>query len=169
MRGVIMMFLIVLVAAFGLAWLLPVPGRRSVRDAARVGMALAFIFAGASHLFMPTPFVQHLPTWVPQRHALIYLTGLLEIAGGLGLLTAQPWRRYVAVLIALYLVAVFPSNVYVAVADVAVDGQPGGWYPWLRLPFQLLFIGWVLWSTSALPRRGRVAPRRMVATSSASR
>ena len=163
-----MIFFVVLLAAFGAAWLFPVPrGRRSLRDAARVAMALAFVVAGASHLLMPTPFVQHLPTWVPQRHALIYLTGLVEIAGGLGLLTAQPWRRSVAVLVALYLVAVFPSNVYVAVADVAVDGQPGGPYPWLRLPFQLLFIGWVLWSTPALPRTRRATPRRVVAASSA--
>jgi uncharacterized membrane protein len=57
-------------------------------------------------------------------------------------------------------VAVFPANVYVAVADVAVDGQPGGWYPWLRLPFQALFIGWVLWSTAAPREVHQAAERR---------
>ena len=122
-----MLFLAVLLAAFVVVWFIPSHGRRrSVRDAARVAMALAFVVAGASHLLMPTPFVQHLPTWVPARHALIYLTGLLEIAGGLGLLGPRRWQRPVAALIALYLVAVFPANVYVAVAHVAVDGQPGG-------------------------------------------
>jgi uncharacterized membrane protein len=123
-------------------------------------MALAFIFAGAAHLLMPAPFVQHLPTWVPARHILIYLTGLVEIAGGLGLLGPRRWQRPVAVLVALYLLAVFPPNIYVAVAQVAVDGQPGGVYPWLRLPFQALFIGWVLWSAHALP----AAPRRRLGT-----
>jgi uncharacterized membrane protein len=86
---------------------------------------------------------------VPARHALIYLTGVIEIAGGLGLIGPRRWQRTVALLVALYLVAVLPANVYVAVAGVAVDGQPGGWYPWLRLPMQALFIGWVLWSTPA--------------------
>jgi uncharacterized membrane protein len=42
---------------------------------------------------------------------------------------------------------VFPSNIYVALAGIDVDGQPGGAYPWLRLPLQLLFIGWAFWST----------------------
>ena len=112
-------------------------------------MALAFVIAGASHLLMPTPFVQHLPTWVPERHALIYLTGLFEMAGGIALLGARQWRRHVALVLALYLVLVFPSNVYVAVADVAVDGQPGGWYPWARLPFQAVFIWWLVWSAPA--------------------
>ena len=158
-----MLFLAVLLAAFAVAWVPPSHGRRrSVRDAARVAMALAFIVAGAAHLLMPTPFVQHLPTWVPARHALVYLTGLLEMAGGLGLLGPRRWHRPVAALIALYLVAVFPANVYVAVANVAVDGQPGGVYPWLRLPFQALFIVWVLWSTHALPSGHRVRGTRRV-------
>jgi uncharacterized membrane protein len=149
-----MIFLIVLLAALAIAWLIPAHGRRrSVRDAVRVAMAIAFVFAGASHFLTPTPFVQHLPTWVPERHAVIYLTGLVEVALGVALLRATRWRAEVAALIALYLLAVFPANVYVAVRDVAVDGQPGGWYPWARLPFQALFIWWVLWSAEALPRR----------------
>ena len=159
------MFFIVLLVALATAWLIPSGGRRRPpRDAARIAMALAFVFAGAAHLVMPTPFVQHLPTWVPARHALIYLTGLVEIAGGLGLLGPRHWRQPIAVLVALYLVAVFPANVYVAVADVAVDGQPGGWYPWARLPFQALFIVWVLWSAHALPAARRVTgtPRAAV-------
>ena len=126
-------------------------------------MALAFVVAGASHVVIPTPFVQHLPTWVPERHALIYITGLLEVALGVGLLGPRRWRRPVAALIALYLAAVFPANVHVAVANVAVDGQPGGLYPWLRLPFQVLFFVWVLWSAYALPAARRLSHRRMTA------
>jgi hypothetical protein len=34
-----------------------------------------------------------------------------------------------------------------------VAGQPGGLYPWLRLPLQVVFIGLALWSTGATSRR----------------
>jgi uncharacterized membrane protein len=119
-----MTFLLVLaVATSAAAAGLALRRRFSTRTAARIGMALAMAFAGISHLLMPTPFVQHLPGWVPLREELVLLTGLLEIALGL------------------------PANVYVAVAEVEVDGQPGGAYAWLRLPLQLLFIAWALWST----------------------
>ena len=47
---------------------------------------------------------------------------------------------------------VFPGNVYVAVFDVEVDGQPGGAYPWVRLPLQVLFIAWALWCTREASR-----------------
>lgn len=109
-------------------------------------------FAGASHLFLATPFIQHLPTWVPLRAEIVFVSGLVEIALGIALLLPPPARRRVGLVLALYLVGVFPGNVYVAVFDVDVDGQPGGAYPWVRLPLQLLFIAWVLWSTREAAR-----------------
>ena len=143
-----MIFLLVLALATSAAAAVLVLRRRfSARTAARVGMAVAMAFAGIAHLLMPTPFVQHLPTWVPMREELIFVTGFVEIALGAALLGQQPLRRWAGLALAGYLAAVFPSNVYVAVAGIDVDGQPGGAYPWIRLPFQLLFIAWALWST----------------------
>jgi uncharacterized membrane protein len=110
-------------------------------------MAIAMAFAGASHLVLATPFIQHLPPWVPVREEIVLISGLVEIALALALLLPPPTRRRAGVALALYLVAVFPGNVYVALFDVQVDGQPGGAYPWVRLPLQLLFIAWALWST----------------------
>jgi uncharacterized membrane protein len=130
--------------------------RFSARGAARIGMAIAMAFAGAAHLFLAAPFIQHLPPWVPLRAEIVLVSGLVEIALGIALLLPGPTRRRVGIVLALYLLAVFPGNVYVAVFDVEVDGQPGGAYPWVRLPLQLLFIVWALWST----REGRVPAAR---------
>ncbi len=122
-------------------------GRFSPREAARLGMAIALAFAGASHLFLAAPFIQHLPPSVRLRAEIVLFSGLVEIALAVALLLPHPTRRRVGAVLALYFVAVFPGNVYVAVFDVDVDGQPGGLYPWVRLPLQLLFIAWALWST----------------------
>jgi uncharacterized membrane protein len=156
-----MIFLLVLVIATGAAAaVLALRRRFSVRLAALAGMAVAMAFAGVSHLLMPTPFIQHLPTWVPMREELILATGLVEIGLGGALLLRQPLRRLAGLALAGYLVAVFPSNVYVAIAGVDVDGQPGGAYPWLRLPFQVLFIAWALWSTRDTETSESGAPTR---------
>lgn len=148
-----MIFLLAL--ALATATSAAVLGRRhqfTPRHAARWGMAIAMAFAGASHLFVATPFVQHLPSWVPLRAEIVLVTGLVEIALGIALLLPPPTRRRVGVALAAYLLAVFPGNVYVALFDVEVDGQPGGAYPWVRLPLQLLFIAWALWCTRAASR-----------------
>ncbi len=143
-----MLFLIALSIGTALAATLQ-GARRSARSAARVGLAIAMVVAGVSHWLNPVPFLQHLPPWVPGAEALIFTTGGMEVILGLALLLRQPWRRRAGLALAAFLVAVFPANVYVAVAGVEVDGLPGGWYPWLRLPFQLLFVAWALWSTAS--------------------
>ena len=126
--------------------------RFSPRESARLGMAIALAFAGASHLFLAAPFIQHLPTWVPLRAEIVLVSGLVEIALAIALLLPHPTRRRVGVVLAMYFVGVFPGNVYVAVFDVEVDGQPGGAYPWVRLPLQVLFIAWALWCTREASR-----------------
>jgi len=152
-----MLFLILLFVAYAVLWPFT---RHSLtlgsrwRSALAVGMAVA----GVMHFVTPLPFVQHLPAVIPMREAVIYASGVVEIALGLALLGPSRWRPYVGILLAAYLVAVFPGNLYVAVSGVAVDGQPGGIYPWLRLPFQALFIGLALWSTHAFS----VVPARFV-------
>lgn len=144
-----MIFLLVLALATTAA-LLVLRGREP-RTAARWGLGIAMVVAGLAHLANPTPFEQHLPDWVPGARALVGATGIIEIALGIGLALVRSRRRLVGLVTAAYLAAVFPANVYVAVAGIDVDGQPGGIYPWLRLPFQALFIAWALWSTAEPP------------------
>lgn len=127
--------------------------RDPLREHARRGLAVAMGVAGVSHLVSPTPFLQHLPTWMPGREAVVLASGLVEIGFAAALLGPRRWRRATGLSLAAFLVAVFPANVYVAVTGVEVDGLPAGPYRWIRLPFQALFVWWALWSTDARPRR----------------
>lgn len=155
-----MLFSLILVITTIVAWML---GRRSSAwpDHARRGLAAAMVIAGTGHLLGPEPFLQHLPAWVPAREALVFGSGLVEIGLGLALLSPARWVA-AGRLLALFLLAVWPANFYVALAGVDVAGQPGGIYPWLRLPLQVLFIGWALWSTrrsvAVAPGEARGAP-----------
>jgi uncharacterized membrane protein len=154
-----MILLAVLVGVLLVAMLVPRRGRRSVRDAARVAMAVAMVFSGVSHFAATTAFVQLLPEFVPARTTIILVTGVVEILLGIGLLPRRR-RREVALLLVAYLVAVFPANVYVAVADVRLDGLGGG-NPWLRLPFQAIYIAWVFWAVPGTLEPARALIRRL--------
>jgi uncharacterized membrane protein len=141
-----MMFLLILASA---ACVAAAFGRGSGWPTAlRRGVAVAMVFAGFAHLAKPDPFIAHLPTWVPARELIVATTGVIEIAFGAALVGPVRHRRGVGRLLAAYLVAVFPANVYVAVADVDVNGQPGGVYRWLRLPVQVLLVWIALRSTT---------------------
>lgn len=167
-----MTFFVVLAVATVAAWALPRRfGERTARVAARRGMAAALVIAGVMHFVRPESFLAYLPGWVPAPDLLNAASGAMEIAGGLALITgSERFRRLTGIALAVYLVAIFPANVYVAVAGITVPGLPSAWgYPWLRLPFQALFVWWVLWSTSPTknPRQrsrleGRFTPRSLV-------
>jgi uncharacterized membrane protein len=138
-----MILLVVLVAAFAASYLVLRHGRH--RDAARWALAVAMMFAGVSHFLDPASFVRMLPEFVPYRDAVISGTGVIEVLLGVGLLIPRRRRREVALALIAYLIAVFPANVYVAVTDVPIEDLGGG-NPWLRLPFQAIYIAWVLWA-----------------------
>ena len=159
-----MQFFALLVIAFGVGWLLPPRlGGRSVQDAMRRAMGVALLFTGVPHLAMPESFRVYFPGWVPVVDALVYATGAVEVVGGLALF-GRRYRAQVGLAVAAYFVLVFPANVYVAAAGVE-QSLPGlldaSWYPWVRLPFQALFVWWVLRSTQPPAPAGRSiqAPR----------
>jgi uncharacterized membrane protein len=105
-------------------------------------LALFFIVAGALHFVFPDPYLRMVPPVLPWHKALVWISGVAEIAGGIGLLLPS-WRSSAAWGLVLLLIAVFPANIYMAVAHVPYAGLLGkSWLQWLRLPLQLPLIYW---------------------------
>jgi uncharacterized membrane protein len=97
------------------------------------------------HFSNPARFLPMMAPFLPWPLGLIYLSGALEIIGGVGL-AIGPTRRLAALGLAALLLAIFPANIYVAFSGGSVEGLPqAGWYYWVRLPFQFVYIGWALW------------------------
>jgi uncharacterized membrane protein len=98
---------------------------------------------------VPGPF-----SWELKRIA-VWVSGVFEIAGGLGLLVPRLRRISGLGLVALYVV-VFPANIHIAVSDLPFLGAPT-WAKWARLPFQALFIAWA-WRCARPPASDAKAP-----------
>lgn len=111
----------------------------------RVGLALMFLFTASGHFAMTRPMSQMLPPWVPGRMAIIYVTGILELAGAVGLLIPQTYRIAGTCLL-LFLVGVLPANIYAAFKRVDLGGHgQGPKYLLVRVPLQLVLLGWTYW------------------------
>ncbi len=130
----------------------------SWREAGLIAVVIMFLFTGSTHFTaMKHDYAAMLPSPLSGNLGIIYLTGVLEIAGALGLLVPRT-RRLAGICLVLYLVAVFPGNVYAAVNDVPFRGEPPTPL-WLRTPSQLFFIGMVLWTAVRRPLERAEAPR----------
>lgn len=127
--------------------------RTLVHRVFRYLLAACFIGAGVLHFVIPDFYVAIMPPYLPWHLELVWISGVFEILGGVGVLFPQPLRRQAAWGLVALLVAVFPANLHVALNDVAVGGAPASpVFNWVRLPFQLVFIAWVLWCTKPLER-----------------
>jgi uncharacterized membrane protein len=103
---------------------------------------MLFIFTGLSHFFMPEEMAQLLPPVIPMRIELIYITGVLEILGAIGLLIPG-LARLASLGLILFLIGVLPANIYAAFNYVAFGSHElGPIYLLARIPFQLFLIGW---------------------------
>ena len=98
-------------------------------------LALAMTGVGILHFTDPKPFVRIVPQFMPNPLALVYLSGLFEILGGVGLVVPIALTQRIAAwgLVALF-IAVFPANVYMAMAQIPLGNkQMPVWALWARL------------------------------------
>jgi len=115
------------------------------RRIALILLAVAFVFAGSNHFVNPDFFVAIMPPYLPAHLELVYLSGVFEIAGGIGVLIPRVRSLAGWGLVAL-LVAVFPANLHMALNPESFsDVSPGALYT--RLPIQVLLIAWAYWAT----------------------
>lgn len=114
----------------------PSRGRRS-----RLVLGLAFIGAGVNHFVMPRAYEAIVPpSMKDSAKSLVAISGVAEVAGGMGVLL--PWTRRLAglSLIAL-LAAVFPANLHMARESERFSRIPR-WALYARLPLQPLMMWW---------------------------
>jgi uncharacterized membrane protein len=112
----------------------------SLRRRAPLALAAVFGTSGVVHLVRPQAFAAIMPRAIPEEHhtALIYASGVVELACAAGLVRCTRWAAAASV---VTLAAVFPANVQMAL-DAGTGRQPGladnRVVAYGRLPLQLV-------------------------------
>ncbi|CCH00591.1 hypothetical protein FAES_2582 [Fibrella aestuarina BUZ 2] len=102
-------------------------------------MAAIYIVAGLLHFIRPRTYLAIMPPYLPAHKALVFWSGVAELALGLALLLPA-LRTWAAWGIIALLIAVFPANVYMATGE-KFQKIPA-WVRWGRLPLQAVLIWW---------------------------
>ena len=119
----------------------------AVKTVLRWLLTIVMVAAGLNHFRSVVSYVGMMPAWLPAPLALVYISGVAEIAGGLGLILPQT-RRVAAWGLILLFVAVFPANLNMAMNHLPLGTTPvPTWALWGRLPLQIVFIAWAYWYT----------------------
>jgi uncharacterized membrane protein len=119
------------------------PGcRQSSRgETGRTLLAAFFIASGVNHFVSPRFYRAIVPPRLQHQAKLVVdVSGVAEIAGGMGVLLPRTRRSAGVGLIAL-LAAVFPANLYMARVPERFQRIPR-WALYARLPLQPLMMWW---------------------------
>ncbi|WP_416876820.1 hypothetical protein [Litorimonas sp.] len=111
-------------------------------------LALFFLAAGILLHFMATDEVaQIVPPFLPFPKLIVIVTGVLEILFAIGLIWPK-WRRLTGIVLSVYLLAVLPANIYMALENMPLGERDlTGFQLWFRVALQFPLIALVLWAS----------------------
>lgn len=101
--------------------------------------ALFYISAGINHFRNERFYLKSMPDYLPFHRELVFLSGVAEIALGIGLLFEQS-RCLAAWGIIVLLITVFPANLFMLTSNKF--SKIPRWFLWLRLPLQFVLMAW---------------------------
>ncbi len=118
---------------------------------ARWLLGAALLLAGIGHLtWLRAAFQAQVPPWLPfDPDWVVVLSGLVEIALGLGLLLWSRYRVALGWITAVFFILIFPGNISQYVNGIDAFGLDTDLERGIRLLFQPLLVIWALWSTGA--------------------
>jgi uncharacterized membrane protein len=118
---------------------------------ARVLLGAMLLFTGTGHLtFARQEFAAQVPAWVPFSTDFVVLaSGVVELVLGLALVFLASRRVAVGLIVAAFLVAVFPGNIAQYMTQTTAFGLDTDTKRLVRLFFQPVLVAWALWSTGA--------------------
>ena len=114
--------------------------------AGNFGLAIFMVFVGISHFKFQKGMAMMIPDFFPAKMFLVYFTGVLEIASGIGLMIPKI-RELTAILLIIFFVVIFIANINAAKKNINIFKAdftgPGMDYLFReRLPMQLILIVW---------------------------
>lgn len=112
----------------------------------RIAMCVMLVFTSIAHFVFYRGMMMMLPQFIPFKKMVVYLTGIMEILGGVCLLIPATQYSAAVVLIAFFIL-LLPANIIAAYKKVDIEKATyngnGLNYLWFRVPLQVLFIAWV--------------------------
>ncbi|HVV11724.1 DoxX family protein [Amycolatopsis sp.] len=127
----------VILRLLGLVGVTPLDGWQ---PALRVALALMFLLTASAHFLgqRKTDLIEMVPPRVPAPGVLVALTGVLELAGAVGLLVPATTSAAASCLTLLMLV-MLPANISAARRNLTLNGKPVMGV-WPRVGLQVVFV-----------------------------
>jgi uncharacterized membrane protein len=111
-----------------------------------VALGMFYLVAGGNHFRSPEAYTAIMPQYIPWPLAMVYVSGVAEILGGIGVLIPDGFvfpriRAFATWGLVAMLIAFLPVHINMCLHPEAFPTVPV-WVIWIRLPLQLPLIAW---------------------------
>ena len=110
---------------------------RKIWLSVRILFALFMIMGGVQHFIKPNFYLPFVPSFLPFPMAIIYLSGIVEVALGVLLLFTK-YARIAATGIFILMLLFLPVHIWDIISETPAIGSHKA--ALIRLPFQFLFL-----------------------------
>lgn len=107
----------------------------------RTVYSMILLGAGILHFVREKSFRRTIPKMIPFKKAIVLVTGVFEIVFSM-LLWVKKGQAITSKFLALFMIAVFPANIYMAIKKISIipGKEMSPIILWLRLPLQIPLI-----------------------------
>ena len=116
------------------------------------GLAFVFLWfmgGGLGHFFAPGFFVSIMPDYLPWHYPAVYISGVFEIAGAIGLLLPR-YRRWAGYGLFVLTIVVSPVNIHMWLHPADYPDMSETMLG-VRLLIQIALLACIYWSTQGEP------------------
>ncbi|MBB4198941.1 hypothetical protein CCR94_15715 [Rhodoblastus sphagnicola] len=121
----------------------------TLRTLARTAVALLFFTSGLGHLFAPSFFLAIMPPSLPLHREAVFISGVFELLGAVGLMIPS-LRRASGLGLFVLTILVTPANIYMWWRADLFPQFSSTLLFW-RLPAQLVLLGLIYWAAIPPP------------------
>ncbi len=113
-----------------------------------IAMSVMLAITAIGHFIYTTGMILMIPSFIPFKKEMVYITGIIEIAAAIGLLIPG-LKHLTAILLIIFFLLILPANINAAIKKVdfqnATFNGSGTKYLWFRVPLQIFFIAWIIY------------------------
>lgn len=117
-----------------------------IKLSGKIAMSIMLLFTSIGHFKFTKGMEMMMPAFIPAKRLMIIATGFIEILAAIGLLV-NATSNFTGIILIIFFVLMLPVNISAAIKHVNYEKADytgkGIEYLWLRVPMQLLFIGWI--------------------------
>lgn len=128
------------------------PMKKIFWEVLKVILALFMINGGVQHFMKPDFYIPFVPSFLPLTMAIIYASGILEIALGFTLLLKKKYAKYGALGILALMVVFLPIHVWDVFSATPAIGSHTAALIRLPIQFVLIALSWKIYRVLSLKK-----------------